>query len=183
MGVRLDDMWTEDRPPEASAKGAVWAWAQGPLGVTPRPETRLCDAPVGCDSPIKDRRSDRRIKASQTNREPMLPKFATFQIDRRRAPFSRSGFSMLEMLLVLIIISVLVGIVIPKIARIIRHERVNRAAQVVVQDLQNGFATAGRQRAPVRLTFYPSTKTYEFTDRATGTVIQTRVMRDRKSVV
>jgi type II secretory pathway pseudopilin PulG len=83
---------------------------------------------------------------------------------------------MLEMLLVLIIISVLVGIVIPKIARIIRHERVNRAAQVVVQDLQNGFATAGRQRAPVRLTFYPSTKTYEFTDRATGTVIQTRVM-------
>ncbi len=106
----------------------------------------------------------------------MLPKFATFQINRRRAPFSRSGFSMLEMLLVLIIISVLVGIVIPKIARIIRHERVNRAAQVVVQDLQNGFAMAGRQRAPVRLTFFPSTKTYTFTDRATGTVLQTRVM-------
>jgi hypothetical protein len=57
-----------------------------------------------------------------------------------------------------------------------RHERVNRAAQVVVQDLQNGFAMAGRQRAPVRLTFTPSSKTYVFTDRASGTVLQTRVM-------
>jgi prepilin-type N-terminal cleavage/methylation domain-containing protein len=88
----------------------------------------------------------------------------------------RAGFSMLEMLLVMIIIAVLVGIAIPKMAMVIRHERVNRAAQVLVQDLQNGFAMAGRQRAPVRLTFTPSTKTYVFTDRASGTVLQTRVM-------
>ena len=46
----------------------------------------------------------------------------------------------------------------------------------MVQDLQNGFAVAGRQRAPVRLTFTPSTKTYVFTDRATGTVLSKRVM-------
>jgi Tfp pilus assembly protein FimT len=83
---------------------------------------------------------------------------------------------MLEMLIVLLIIGVLVGIVIPKISRLVQHERVNRAAQVLVQDLQNGFAMAGRQRAPVRLTFTPSTKTYVFTDRATGTLLQTRVM-------
>ena len=83
---------------------------------------------------------------------------------------------MLEMLLVMIIIAVLVGITIPKIARLVRHERVNRAAQVLVQDLQNGFATAGRQRAPVRLTFYPSTKSYRFTDRASGVLLQLRSM-------
>ena len=88
----------------------------------------------------------------------------------------RSGFSMLEMLIVMIIVSVLVGIAIPKMGRIIRHERVNRAAQVVVQDLQNGFAMAGRQRAPVRLTITPATQTYVFTDRASGTVLATRVM-------
>jgi prepilin-type N-terminal cleavage/methylation domain-containing protein len=88
----------------------------------------------------------------------------------------RSGFSMLEMLIVMIIIAVLVGIVIPKMATIIRHERVNRAAQVLVQDLQNGFAMAGRQRAPVRLTFTPSLKKYVFTDRSSGTVLQTRLM-------
>ncbi len=88
----------------------------------------------------------------------------------------RSGFSMLEMLLVLIIVGLLVKITVNKTSRIMRHERVNRASQVVLQDLQNGFAMAGRQRAPVRLTFTPSTKTYVFTDRASGTVLQTRVM-------
>lgn len=83
---------------------------------------------------------------------------------------------MLEMLIVLIIIGILVGIAIPKIGQIIRHERVNRAAQVLVQDLQNGFAMAGRQRAPVRLTFTPSSQSYVFTDRASGTVLLTRPM-------
>ena len=83
---------------------------------------------------------------------------------------------MLEMLVVMIVISLLVKISVEKISKTIRHERVNRAAQVLVQDLQNGFAIAGRQRAPVRLTITPSTKTYVFTDRASGTVLQTRVM-------
>ena len=88
----------------------------------------------------------------------------------------RSGFSMLEMLIVMIVMAVLVKIGVQKIERVVRHERVNRAAQVLVQDLQNGFAMAGRQRAPVRLTFTVGTKTYVFTDRASGTVLQTRVM-------
>jgi prepilin-type N-terminal cleavage/methylation domain-containing protein len=88
----------------------------------------------------------------------------------------RSAFSMLEMLTVIIIIGLLIAIAVPKMARIVRHERVNRAAQVLVADLQNGFAMAGRQRAPVRLVFNPTTLTYTFSDRATGTLYQTRVM-------
>jgi prepilin-type N-terminal cleavage/methylation domain-containing protein len=91
----------------------------------------------------------------------------------------RRGFSMIEMLLVLIVIGILITISVPKMARVMRHERVNRAAQVVVADLQNGFAMAGRQRAPVRLTFTSTTKTYVFSDRATGTVFQTRIMDSR----
>ena len=87
---------------------------------------------------------------------------------------------MLEMLIVMLIMGALLAISVPKMARVMRHERVNRAAQVVVADLQNGFAMAGRQRAPVRLTFTPSTKTYVFSDRATGTVFQTRIM-DKQS--
>jgi Tfp pilus assembly protein FimT len=86
---------------------------------------------------------------------------------------------MLEMLLVLIVVGLLVKIVVTKTSRIMRHERVNRAAQVMVQDLQNGFAMAGRQRAPVRLTFTSATKTYVFSDRLTGTVYLTRVMDNR----
>ena len=106
----------------------------------------------------------------------MLLQTSTRSSQRRRASAHRPGFSMLEMLVVVIIIGILVAIAIPKMARIIRHERVNRAAQVVVQDIQNGFALAGRQRSPVRLTFYPATKSYVFTDRATGQVLQTRFL-------
>lgn len=96
---------------------------------------------------------------------------------KRRPEFaSVPGFSILEMLVVLIIIGVLVTIAVPKMERIVRHERVNRAAQVVVQDLQNGFALAGRQRAPVRLTFTTSSQKYVFSDRLTGIAIFTRLL-------
>ncbi len=102
-------------------------------------------------------------------KELMRQKFASGRC-RRIARRARRGFSMLEMLLVLIIIGLLVRITVVKTSRIMRHERVNRAAQVMIQDLQNGFAMAGRQRAPVRLTFTPSTQTYVYTERAAGTV-------------
>ncbi len=91
----------------------------------------------------------------------------------------RTGFSMLEMLVVLIVMGLLIMITVPKMATVMRHERVNHAAQILVADLQNGFAMAGRQRAPVRLSFTPATKTYVFSDRATGTVFQTRIMDNR----
>jgi prepilin-type N-terminal cleavage/methylation domain-containing protein len=89
---------------------------------------------------------------------------------------NRPGFGLIETIVVLVIVGLLVRIAVVKTSRIMRHERVNRAAQVIVQDLQNGFAMAGRQRAPVRLTFNSTAKTYAFSDRATGTVYQTRLM-------
>ncbi|MGK2960762.1 MAG: pilus assembly FimT family protein [Gemmatimonadaceae bacterium] len=107
----------------------------------------------------------------------MLPKHSS-QTRQQRRSVSHPGFSMLEMLVVIIILGILVTIAIPKIATMIRHERVNRAAQVVAQDLQNGFAMAGRQRAPVRITFYPETQRYVFTDRTSGNVLQTRLLSE-----
>ena len=104
-----------------------------------------------------------------------LTSSSSFSRRRHRASFRR-GFSMLEMLVVIIIIAILATIAMQRMATIIRHERVNRAAQVVTQDLQNGFALAGRQRAPVRLTFYPTTKSYVFTNRASGAILQTRLL-------
>lgn len=83
---------------------------------------------------------------------------------------------MIEMVVVCFIIGLLVAISVPKMSRIIRHERVNRAATVIVQDLQNGYALAGRQRSPVRLTFTPSLQKYVFSDRSTGTAIMTRIL-------
>lgn len=99
-------------------------------------------------------------------------------VSGKRRPGSRSlsGFTMIEMVVVCFIIGLLVAISVPKMSRIIRHERVNRAATVIVQDLQNGYALAGRQRAPVRLTFTPSLQKYVFSDRSTGTAIMTRIL-------
>lgn len=86
---------------------------------------------------------------------------------------------MLEMVVVMVIMGLLIAIAVPRLGTMMRHERVNRAAQVIVTDLQNGFAMAGRQRAPVRLTFTAATKTYVFSDRATGSVFQTRILDSR----
>jgi prepilin-type N-terminal cleavage/methylation domain-containing protein len=108
----------------------------------------------------------------------MKQKFADERVTSPRIR-RRSGFSMVEMLLVLIVVGLIIKITVTKTSRIMRHERVNRAAQIMVADLQNGFAMAGRQRAPVRLTFTQSTKTYVFSDRLSGTVYLTRVMDGR----
>lgn len=80
------------------------------------------------------------------------------------------------MLLIVAILGIIAAISAPKLATIIRHQRVNKAAQIVVADLQNVFAMAGRMRAPVHLASTPSTETYTFSDRKTGTIITTRTL-------
>ena len=86
----------------------------------------------------------------------------------------RPGFTLLEMLVVVVILGIAATFATPAIARFIRHDRVNRAASVVKADLQGTFAVAGRQRAPIRLTANNSQFTYTITDRKTGAVIRTR---------
>lgn len=85
-----------------------------------------------------------------------------------------AGFSMLEMLIVMLILGIAASFATPAVSRAIRHDRVNRAATLVMADLQNVFAVAGRQRAPVRFTADNSARTYAVADRSTGTVLQSR---------
>ena len=84
------------------------------------------------------------------------------------------GYTIPEMLLIVVILGILAAIGAPKIATVIRHQRVNKAAAIVVADLQNVFAMAGRQRAPVHLASNSSTFSYTFSDRKSGTVFLTR---------
>lgn len=76
--------------------------------------------------------------------------------------------------MVLGVLGILATIAAPSINRAIRHQRVNKAAAIIAADLQNVFAMAGRQRAPVHLASDPTAKSYTFSDRKTGTVFQTR---------
>src|SRR5450756_192981 len=62
----------------------------------------------------------------------------------------------------------------PAMSRIIRHQRVNRAATIIVSDLQNAFAVAARQREPVRVQADATTRSYQFVDRKTLAVLRIR---------
>jgi type II secretion system protein H len=85
-----------------------------------------------------------------------------------------AGFSLPELLIVVVILGIVAAFATPAIASTVRHQRVNRAAALIAADLQNVFAMAGRQRAPVHLASDATAKTYTFSDRKTGTVFQTR---------
>ncbi len=87
---------------------------------------------------------------------------------------ARGGFTIIELILVVSIMGILIGIAGPATSRIVRHNRVNRAAMVITADLQNAFAVAARQREPVRITANATTKSYQFVDRATDSVLRVR---------
>jgi prepilin-type N-terminal cleavage/methylation domain-containing protein len=87
---------------------------------------------------------------------------------------ARGGFSVFELLIVVAILGVLATIVGPATSRIVRHNRVNRAATVIASDLQNAFAVAARQREPVRIQADASNRSYQFIDRKSGAVLRIR---------
>src|SRR4051812_16627499 len=87
---------------------------------------------------------------------------------------SRVGFSIFELLIVLVVMGVLASMVGPAMSRIVRHNRANRAATVIAADLQNAFAVAARQRQPVRIQADAATRSYQFVDRKTGAVLRIR---------
>jgi type II secretion system protein H len=87
---------------------------------------------------------------------------------------ARGGFSLFEMLIVVAILGIMAAMVGPALSRIVRHNRVNRAATVIASDLQNAFAVAARQREPVRIQADAASRSYQFVDRKSGAVLRIR---------
>ena len=87
---------------------------------------------------------------------------------------ARLGFSMIELIAVAVIIAIMAMVSGPAMSRIVRHNRVNRAATIIASDLQNAFAVAARQRQPIRIQADETTKSYQFIDRRTGAVLRIR---------
>ncbi len=93
---------------------------------------------------------------------------------KNNAVIRARGFSMFELITVVVILGILAAMLAPAMSRIIRHNRVNRAATVIASDLQNAFAVAARQREPVRIQADASNRSYQFVDRRTGAVLRIR---------
>ena len=87
---------------------------------------------------------------------------------------TRRGFTLPEMLIVIVIIVLLTAMTFPSTAKRLRRGRVNQAASIVAGDLQSAVSYAARQRKPVRVTFAPGATSFKVADRATGTVIRRR---------
>lgn len=87
---------------------------------------------------------------------------------------SRLGFTLPEMLIVIVMVVLVAGMAFPTMAKTIRRGRVNQAANVVAADLESAVSYAARQRKPVRITHSAGAKSFTISDRRTGTVIRRR---------
>lgn len=63
----------------------------------------------------------------------------------------RPGFSMLELLVVLVITGVVTGLSMSRFTSYLAHERVAKAAVGIANDLRQAFAIPGSVRRPVRI--------------------------------
>ncbi len=87
---------------------------------------------------------------------------------------SRRGFTLLELLMVLVIIGVATTYAILQFSGYFQRTAAQRAAQVFAHDLTlaRGWATRGRQ--PVVIRFYESARWYEVVEQSSGTQVLVR---------
>ena len=84
---------------------------------------------------------------------------------------SRQGFSLIELIVVLLLIGVGAGTVAPAVARTLNRTRLQRAANVVATDLQLAHTTAARRRAPIRMSVDTANRIVRIVDHVTPTTI------------
>jgi prepilin-type N-terminal cleavage/methylation domain-containing protein len=98
---------------------------------------------------------------------------------RRRTTFrglrARSGFSILEMLVVVVLVGIIMSVAGVRVSSMITQQKVVRAAGTIQTDMEMAFALAGRNRAPMTIRFATSASAIQLTvtDRG-GTVFYRR---------
>ncbi len=96
-----------------------------------------------------------------------------------RRSCSRSGFTLLELIVVLVVSSILVSVAVLRLAPTLERARVQRSATMVAMDLQWAQMIAARQRRPVVFIVSEALKGYMTRDAApTGTVYRESYLGD-----
>jgi len=83
----------------------------------------------------------------------------------------RSGFTMIEMLVVFVVFGAVMMISVRNVGDTMRRDRVAKVAAIIGADVEQAFAIAARQRLPVRMKFSRTNKTFSIVDRNTQTLI------------
>src|SRR5215207_7836583 len=82
----------------------------------------------------------------------------------------RSGFTMIEMLIVFVVFGVSSMIAIRSVGETLRKDKLAKTAVIVSTDLEQAFAIAARQRTPVRLLFDTVKMNFSVASRADTTL-------------
>lgn len=91
----------------------------------------------------------------------------------RSQPIPRqTGFTTIEMMIVIVIIGVGAAISMPRIGPVVSRERVRRGSTEIATFLEYAFAVAARTDKPVSLTYNTTTGVVKLADRASGDVIR-----------
>src|SRR3954463_8269713 len=86
----------------------------------------------------------------------------------------RSGFTMIEMIVVFVVFGLVAMISIRSVGDTLRRDRVSKAPAILGADIEQAFSIAARQRLPVMMVLDRSNKTFSIIDRNTPTMIYRR---------
>ena len=92
---------------------------------------------------------------------------------------ARKGFSLMEMLVVVILVGIIMSVAGVRVSAMITQQRVIRAASTIQTQMETAFALAGRQREPMKIVFATSSGaiTVKTTNRDGTTVFTTTDLR------
>ncbi len=107
----------------------------------------------------------------------MMTRPSCHRTARRLAAGPARGFTLTEMLLVIVMLGLLSAMLMPRVSRITTHAKLNEALNIVANDLEQAVGLAARLRRPVTLAYVSGGK-YTVRDRATSPGDTLRLSRD-----
>ncbi|MGH7444878.1 MAG: pilus assembly FimT family protein [Longimicrobiales bacterium] len=100
---------------------------------------------------------------------------------RCRSHSRAGGFTLLEVLIVMVIASIAVMMAAPSIGSSVRQSHAQQAAATIAQDIQRALSTASRTHRPVVVEINTDSMVYRLVDRVDGTVYATQHLAPGRS--